>query len=144
MWTPLSMLRTLVASIAYSCSFNIPEGQELFLTLDLHVKVKWSHSFVSNSLWPPWIVAYQAPPSLEFSRQEYWSGLPLPSPLGIPKTCKNSAKAYALVGVTCRLGPWCKSTNTVQKDKGKSLKLPSTLVKVVYKKLYCLLGQKCD
>ena len=27
-----------------------------------------------------WIAAYQAPPSLWFSRQEYWSGLPLPSP----------------------------------------------------------------
>ena len=28
----------------------------------------------------PWTVAYQAPPSLGFSRQEYWSGLPLPFP----------------------------------------------------------------
>ena len=28
----------------------------------------------------PWTVAYQAPPSMEFSRQEYWSGLPFPSP----------------------------------------------------------------
>ena len=28
----------------------------------------------------PWTVAYQAPPSLEFSKQEYWSGLPFPSP----------------------------------------------------------------
>ena len=28
----------------------------------------------------PWTVAYQVPVSMEFSRQEYWSGLPLPSP----------------------------------------------------------------
>ena len=28
----------------------------------------------------PWTVAYQAPPSMGFSRQEYWSGLPFPSP----------------------------------------------------------------
>ena len=28
----------------------------------------------------PWTAAYQVPPSLGFSRQEYWSGLPLPSP----------------------------------------------------------------
>ena len=28
----------------------------------------------------PWTVAHQAPPSMEFSRQEYWSGLPFPSP----------------------------------------------------------------
>ena len=28
----------------------------------------------------PWAAAYQAPPSMGFSRQEYWNGLPLPSP----------------------------------------------------------------
>ena len=28
----------------------------------------------------PWTSAYQAPQSMGFSRQEYWSGLPLPSP----------------------------------------------------------------
>ena len=28
----------------------------------------------------PWTAAHQTPPSMEFSRQEYWSGLPLPSP----------------------------------------------------------------
>ena len=32
----------------------------------------------------PWTVAYQAPPSMGFSRQECWSGLPLPSPGGLP------------------------------------------------------------
>ena len=30
----------------------------------------------------PWTAAYQAPPSMGFSRQEYWSGVPLPSPRG--------------------------------------------------------------
>ena len=29
----------------------------------------------------PWTTAYQSPPSMGFSRQEYWSGVPLPSPL---------------------------------------------------------------
>ena len=28
----------------------------------------------------PWTVAYHAPPSMGFSRQEYWSELPFPSP----------------------------------------------------------------
>ena len=32
----------------------------------------------------PWIVAYQAPPSMGFSRQEYWSGVPFPSPGDLP------------------------------------------------------------
>ena len=29
----------------------------------------------------PWTAAYQGPPSMGFSRQEYWSGLQLPSPM---------------------------------------------------------------
>ena len=32
----------------------------------------------------PWTAAFQAPPSMGFSRQEYWSGVPLPSPPGSP------------------------------------------------------------
>ena len=32
----------------------------------------------------PWTVAYKAPLSMEFSRQEYWSGLPFPSPEDLP------------------------------------------------------------
>ena len=32
----------------------------------------------------PWSVAHQAPLSMEFSRQEYWSGLPFPPPEDLP------------------------------------------------------------
>ena len=32
----------------------------------------------------PWTVAHQAPPSMGFSRQEYWSGEPFPSPGDLP------------------------------------------------------------
>ena len=32
----------------------------------------------------PWTVAYQVPLSMGFSRQEYWSGLPFPSPGDLP------------------------------------------------------------
>ena len=42
----------------------------------------------------PWTIAYQAPPSMGFSRQEYWSGVPLPSPRlclrGAEKPLKHS------------------------------------------------------
>ena len=31
----------------------------------------------------PWTAAHQAPPSMEVSRQEYWSGVPLPSPFQV-------------------------------------------------------------
>ena len=44
---------------------------------------KWKVKVKSLSrvrlLVTPWTVAYQAPPSMGFSRQEYWSGMPLPS-----------------------------------------------------------------
>ena len=46
------------------------------------MKVK-SESKVAQScliLVTPWTAAYQAPPSMGFSRQKYWSGVPLPSP----------------------------------------------------------------
>ena len=33
---------------------------------------------------PPWTVAHQAPLSMKFSRQEYWSGLPFPPPGDLP------------------------------------------------------------
>ena len=36
------------------------------------------------TLWPPWTVARQASLSMGFSRQEYWSGLPFPSPGDLP------------------------------------------------------------
>ena len=37
----------------------------------------------------PRTVAYQAPPSMEFSKQEYWSGVPLPSPIYKLKWIQN-------------------------------------------------------
>ena len=41
-------------------------------------------SVMSDSFPTSWIVAYQAPLSKRFPRQEYWSGLPFPSPGDIP------------------------------------------------------------
>ena len=38
----------------------------------------------------PWTTAYQTPPSMGFSRQEYWSGVPLPSPAIVHRVTKNS------------------------------------------------------
>ena len=44
----------------------------------------------------PWTVAYQAPPSMGFSRQEYWSGVPLPSPILYVMVFSNSDLERAL------------------------------------------------
>ena len=48
----------------------------------LKVKVKsLSHVLLFAA---PWTLAYQAPLFMGFSRQEYWSGLPFPSPGDLP------------------------------------------------------------
>ena len=38
----------------------------------------------------PWTTVYQAPPSMGFSRQEYWSGVPLPPPVPLLENLKYS------------------------------------------------------
>ena len=40
---------------------------------------------VSDSFATPWTVAHQAPLSMEFSRQKFWSGLPFPPPEDLPE-----------------------------------------------------------
>ena len=57
--------------------------EELMPKLLKKVKVK---SLIRVRLFAtPWTVAYQAPPSMGFSRQECWSGVPLPSPGDLPE-----------------------------------------------------------
>ena len=64
------------------------------------VKVKsLSHVWL---LATPWTAAYQAPPSMGFSRQEYWSGLPLPSPKLIKH--KSLQTRYILLRYFVNLG----------------------------------------
>ena len=43
-----------------------------------------SRSVMSDSFETPWTIACQAPQSMEFSRQEYWSKLPFPSAGDLP------------------------------------------------------------
>ena len=52
------------------------------ICMEVKVKVKsLSHVHLFAT---PWTVAPQAPRSMEFSRHEHWSGLPFPSPGGLP------------------------------------------------------------
>ena len=65
-------------------------------------KVKVKSLSRARLLVTPWTAAHQAPPSMGFSRQEYWSGVPLPSPVYVvnsfyfftfpsfPLKCKHS------------------------------------------------------
>ena len=47
------------------------------------ISERFSYSVLSNSA-TPWTVTHQAPLSMEFCRQEYWSGLPFPPPGDLP------------------------------------------------------------
>ena len=54
----------------------------------------------------PWSVAYQAPPSMGFSRQEYWSRVPLPSPMDGARDChiewsKSEQDKYPIISLIC-------------------------------------------
>ena len=51
---------------------------------------------MSNSFSTPWAVAHQAPLSMGFFRQEYWSRLPFPSPGDLPNP--EIIPTYALAG----------------------------------------------
>ena len=60
---------------------------------------KWKVKVKSLSrvrlLATPWTAAYKAPPSMGFSRQEYWSGVPLPFPIDMLSTPKEKSKSPA-------------------------------------------------
>ena len=51
-----------------------------FLLQCMKVKSEREVAQSCPTLATPWTAAHQAPPSMGFSRQEYWSGVPLPSP----------------------------------------------------------------
>ena len=64
----------------------------------MHSSLKWSDVRLLSPVRlcaTPWTVAHQALPSMGFSRQEYWSGLPFPSPGELPdlgiKHCRSPA-----------------------------------------------------
>ena len=81
-WVLLYLFPILTATVRNSITLilhiNWDIGRLRYL---FHGQWKWniSRSVMSNSVIS-WTVACQAPPSVEFSRQEYWSGMPLPSP----------------------------------------------------------------
>ena len=55
-----------------------------FLLQCMKVKSESEVAQLCQTLATPWTAAYQAPPSMGFSRQEYWSRVPSPSPGGLP------------------------------------------------------------
>ena len=60
-----------------------------FLLQCIKVKMKVKSPSRVWLLVTPWTAPYQAPPSIGFSRQEYWSGVPFPSPKIVPTLKEN-------------------------------------------------------
>ena len=90
------------------------------------VKVKsLSHVRLLATLWT---AAYQAPLSVGFSSQEYWSGLPLPS----PKTCSTSLitremQIKTTMSITSHQSEWPSSKNSTNSKCWRECKLVYTL-----------------
>ena len=62
----------------------IQAERRMVVSRDCEVKVKVLVAQSCPTLCDPWTVSCQAPLSVELSRQEYWSGLPFPSPGDVP------------------------------------------------------------
>ena len=71
---------------------------------------------MSDSFTTPWTIAHQTPPSMGFPRQEYWSGLPFPSPEDLlDPGMEPVSPALALVSIP--LSHQGKSTNELHNFK---------------------------
>ena len=102
--------------------------------------MKWSEVKSLSRVWlfvTPWTIAYKAPLSMEFSRQEYWSGLPFPSPGDLPNSGIEPGspvlQAYTLPWeppVLCYLyiykysREWTIQQEKEKRKKKKNIKLP--------------------
>ena len=72
-----------------------------------HKRLKWALSAVTPSSVTPWTITHQAPLSVEFSRQEYWSGFPFPSPGDLSDPRATSPTLAGRFFTTAPLGNPC-------------------------------------
>ena len=74
-----------------------------FLLQCMKMKSETEVAQLCPTLTTPWTAAHQAPPSMGFSRQEYWSGVPLPSPIVSIVLCFSECH---IVGITQYVAFW--------------------------------------
>ena len=86
--TPSKVAHQALQSLGFSRQEHWSARQEHWSAISFSNAWKWKVKVKSLSrvwLWAtPWTAAYQAPPSMGFSKQEYWSGLPCPPPGDLP------------------------------------------------------------
>ena len=74
-------MEKLALKFGFLKSLQISEALANFLNLRMLLLLLVSHLHRVRLCETPWTAAHQTPLSLGFSRQEYWSGLPFPSPM---------------------------------------------------------------
>ena len=77
----VGVLTGVVLTVISGCAFD---NLIQFGTVYLHFRFWCVRAQSCPILCDPWTVARQAPPSMGFPRQEYWSGLPFPTPGDLP------------------------------------------------------------
>ena len=87
----LCWLFFLIFPIFFTSFLLLPQSTSQISCAAVHV-----HSVVSNSSAAPRTVAHQALLSMSFSRQEYWVGLPFPTPWDLPNSAATAAAAKSL------------------------------------------------
>ena len=81
----IKMARRNISNLRYADDSTLmAESEEELKSLLMKVKVKVKSLSHVQLFATPWTVACQAPLSMGFSRQEYWNGLPVPSPGDLP------------------------------------------------------------
>ena len=115
---------------------GIPQARTLeWVAISFSNAWKWKVKVKSLSrVWlsaTPWTAAYQAPPSMGFSRQKYWSGVPLPSLRVTPRGVKLTSSTWAhytgsLVTFTPDKFSFKWETESLNRNKGVSESQPLT------------------
>ena len=91
----VKVLRSICQQIWNTQQWPQDWKRSVFIPIPKKVKVK---SLGRVQLFAtPWTVAHQAPPCMGFSRQEYWSGLPYPSPIPKKSNAKECSNYHTIV-----------------------------------------------
>ena len=101
----------LLLGCASMCFLKIPT--KCFRFINTYVAAAAAKSLLAT----PWTAAYQAPLSMGFSRQEYWSGVPLPSPTNMYRIRKIRAQILYIkqdhYNESILLTPWSQPSLTL-------------------------------
>ena len=69
---------------------DLPSGEAVYICVCVCVWSACTHNQSFQFFVTPWIAAHQVPLSMGFPRQEYWSGLPCPTPGALPQPKKRT------------------------------------------------------